>query len=1372
MRNNSMCKIISSAVIFALSITLAHTAAAQEVTLRAVQNPDNPSQLSVESSVPGFAALDNFEPNQYMAPLSEEPVVGRVKKAAGSRNLKHLSKAEKQELKREADDAHARIDAEKEKLSAKVRGLGIAADKIHKGNSIAANVSFLERITPAEAKLLRDNGVDLQPVPKMSVSLADSAPLIGAPIAWQHLDPEGYPTTGRGISVGIIDTGVDFTHPAFGSCTAAQFSSGQCARVPGGKNFLTPGALPIDDGYHGTHVAGIVGGALAPFKGIAPDVQLYAIKVCSGGGSCTYEAILGGIEYALDPNQDGDFSDHLDVINLSLGGAGNPDDVMSLAIDRAVEAGIVAIVAAGNTGPTAESIKSPGTARKAITVGATFPRTMTGGRFIGTLDDIASFSSRGPVVWNNGASTLNKPDLVAPGVMICAAESSAAAGYAECAAGYIPLSGTSMATPHVAGAAALLLQAYPAWTPALVLAALTNTAVQLKDPATGLPLPLAAQGAGRISVHSAIAAGLPGLAAELPAAVLLAGPEQSIKGTAAGADFASYVLTMSKVNSSEPAVEVGRGTTAVVNGVLATLDARNFASTEYLLTLTVYSASSSLRAYSSASVRNTFISSPISLTTATAEERQVFGIKEKIIVRGNAQAIGMTNYTLSVCAKPESLCANTPFSLSDGGASAVVNGVLGEFDPALIPGVRNGLYEIKLNVFRSDGAGEEAVALVTIDKDLRPGFPKPFSIIGAAANGRSLLHQPQLHDMNGDGKTEWLFSYGDLYSVRGNDLVPLPGWPRPVPDGDVVQVPMSVGDLDGDGRTDLLALGFSNRYAYRLSGTSLPVIGKPRSSGAFWSTFSARNVADLDGDGMAEVINSELWPLDIYGAAPEGWSAATNPTPPGSLHTYWSSSNAVGDIDRDGSPEVVAVSAPPAARLYVFSSQGRIKWSQPLAGAGSPSLYESDAFGTPVLADLNGDGYLDVVVYGREGPGQPGAFVYGFTHTGTPLPGFPVKLTATSAWGAVSANGNSVLAVGNVEGDAAPEIVLPISGCLVVLRSNGAISRNICRYDTGFSFYSVALANLDNDPESEIIAPPTMISGYIYGRNALYWLFTFNGDGTVVSGFPKPMHYLPDSWHFPVVDIDGDGKNELVTVIDEKFYVYNLEACTSTAEDWPMEGRTARHNYVYEPGTRLACGVSAPPPTPTPTATPTPTPAPTGTPTPTPTPAPAPTPGNFTLAVNVTVNGSPLAGAQVVLTTSQGEVVKHTSPNGLASFGTIAGPTAYTVKTSAPGYAFPDNNGTLSSNTVLFITGDAQQYTITVLALDRYKYPLTGVYIHAGSLGVKTTGWNGEVSFSAPYGTNYSISPLEGAYGFPMGNLSGTVYGNVIRVVLGEQMTY
>lgn len=476
---------------------------------------------------------------------------------------------------------------------------------------------------------------DVYPNLEVKALLMDSVTLINADKVWE-LDSEGNDCiqtgkeclTGKGVTIAIIDTGVDYTHPDLGGCSREQFLDKQCSKVVGGYDFVDNDDDPMDDSGHGTHVASTAAGN-GILKGVAPDASLYAYKVLDKYGQGYESDIIKAIERAVDLNQDTDFSDHLDIISMSLGsncyimgGYNNlcgPDDPISKAVDNAVEAGIVVTVAAGNSGPYKNTIGSPAAARNSISVGAnynynsiskvsrlkiikpnekeihsqfifysdyssneakeittelvnvkSFNEDVNGKialvkavdldnnwefvkkgpeaiilydygkvgdfssltipenvplvaifstdakdiikemesnsvvvnlKFDKMSSEIAAFSSRGPVIFENEEAKIIsqiKPDIVAPGLGICAAKYNIFAEHRKCYDNkHTQIEGTSMATPHVAGALALLKQSKPTWNPYQLKYAIRETAQDLgKD--------LHSQGYGMIDTESVI----------------------------------------------------------------------------------------------------------------------------------------------------------------------------------------------------------------------------------------------------------------------------------------------------------------------------------------------------------------------------------------------------------------------------------------------------------------------------------------------------------------------------------------------------------------------------------------------------------------------------------------------------------------------------------------------------------------------------------------------------------------------------------------------------------------------------------------------------------------------------------------------------
>jgi subtilisin family serine protease len=347
---------------------------------------------------------------------------------------------------------------------------------------------------------------------------AESDSKIGADQVWAQ-----FGTRGKGIVVAVIDTGIDYNHPALGGGFGPSF------RVIGGHDFVNDDDDPMDDFGHGTHVAGIIGGNGGGVLGVAPEVSFLAYKVLDASGDGLDSTILAGIERAADPNGDGNPADHADVANMSLGGVGTPDSPISKAVDTASAAGVVFCVAAGNSGAF-YTISSPANAPSAIAVGAT-----------DLNDNIASFSSEGPV---DGTFAI-KPEVVAPGVNIVSAKAGG---------GTLIESGTSMATPHVAGVAALIRSLHHDWSVSDIKAAIVETADILGND-------VMTEGGGRVD---ALSAALDDLVAT-PSTLSL-GLDDSVQATV------SITRQVSLSNRSSHTQSLALNMTGSRTGVSATVD--------------------------------------------------------------------------------------------------------------------------------------------------------------------------------------------------------------------------------------------------------------------------------------------------------------------------------------------------------------------------------------------------------------------------------------------------------------------------------------------------------------------------------------------------------------------------------------------------------------------------------------------------------------------------------------------------------------------------------------------------------------------------------------------------------------------------------
>jgi len=323
--------------------------------------------------------------------------------------------------------------------------------------------------TEATSKAARRLGDGIEKIwldAKVKASLDVSVPQIGAPEVWQS----GY--DGEGVKIAVLDTGVDAGHPDL------------AGKVAESQSFVPDQA--VQDGHgHGTHVAStIVGSGSASDgkrKGVAPGAELLVGKVLNNAGSGQASWIIAGMEWAARSGAK--------IVSMSLGGtASGPSDALSQSVDElSASTGTLFVVAAGNAGPYEQTIGTPGIADSALTVGA-----------VDKADKLAPFSSRGPRLGDSAV----KPEITAPGAAITAARASGTAMGTPVDANYTTAGGTSMATPHVSGAAALVAQAHPDWTGQQIKQALATTAKTNPDNS------VFEQGDGRVDAVRAVRQGV------------------------------------------------------------------------------------------------------------------------------------------------------------------------------------------------------------------------------------------------------------------------------------------------------------------------------------------------------------------------------------------------------------------------------------------------------------------------------------------------------------------------------------------------------------------------------------------------------------------------------------------------------------------------------------------------------------------------------------------------------------------------------------------------------------------------------------------------------------------------------------------------
>ena len=270
---------------------------------------------------------------------------------------------------------------------------------------------------------------------------------------------------GQGITVAIVDSGIAY-HEDFGGRATSRFVA--AVDMVNGMNIF------YDDLGHGTHVAGIIGGNGSIYRGIAPCCRYVSVKVLDRRGAGKLDNVISGLRWIEDNAGRYDIR----IVNISVGSPKDKsyDENSRLVgcVDRLWDMGLVVLVAAGNNGPARGSVGAPGISRKVITVGSLENEVNNNG------NSVSDYSGRGPTL-----SCIKKPDIVAPGSNIISCNNRGKR--------YTGKSGTSMSTPIVSGAVALLLSKNPQMTN-------REVKIRLKNRAVDMGLPHERQGWGMISI--------------------------------------------------------------------------------------------------------------------------------------------------------------------------------------------------------------------------------------------------------------------------------------------------------------------------------------------------------------------------------------------------------------------------------------------------------------------------------------------------------------------------------------------------------------------------------------------------------------------------------------------------------------------------------------------------------------------------------------------------------------------------------------------------------------------------------------------------------------------------------------------------------
>jgi len=964
------------------------------------------------------------------------------------------------------------------------------------------------------------------------------------------------------IIIAILDTGVDYTHEdlaeniwinededcdestdldgndIFGDCRGYDFVGGipleDCHEL---EDCELEDNDPMDFQGHGTHCAGISAAVTDNSIGIAgacPNCKIMAVRAGwsdpIGRGQLMTEDIIQGIYYATE-NQ-------ADIISMSFGGP--ESQAQKDVIDYAYSNGVVLVAAAGNEGSSWKSY--PAAYDNVIAVAATDYE-----------DYRAGFSQYGSWV-----------DVAVPGVDILSALPNN---------NYDLKSGTSMATPYVAGLAGLILSKNSVFTNEEVKNLLR----------TGVDIPLNADryiGTGRINSYKALqidSIPIANLDFSLDDILFSGAGTIDINGTAGGNNFSNYTLEYGKGIYPTDWTLVQEGNVPVTNSALGVFDTMSVIDGDYSLRLTS---------------RDSFGNESIDKALITINNNSITSSLGKIHRAGEIIEIKATVLVNADSYSVEYSSESDPFSWSNNGV--ILTGVafpasditIASWDTSFI--TEPDYYKIRVNIDMGQGVvGIMFIDNLYFDPNLKEGWPKRFKLVDHYETVNML---PVISDIDNDGFQDIVFIVGPnkvfAYKYDGTSL---PGFPAETPFipeektffGDNLPV---VGDLEGDGFEEIIFRGNSAVLDDKGNYVSIGVIyaydyqGNPVPGWPVFGDFRQNNspiILDLNNDGYSEIIVKGSKNTVVYDrngnllleiSTPENNGGLKNPgDQEHPCYGYMrciipNSSPAIGNFDDDAELEIIVIGtvnfqegpiASATTTIYVFNLNGSFVENWPVDIVAS-------VMSSPAIGDIDNDGE-DEIIFGalRAGESVVGnRGLYVFDRNGSIATGWP-QLTSFDVW--------SSPALGDLDEDGDLEIVVEADNNIYVFNHDGSVktSWSLNEYPFTASAMSPIIADIDNDGKLDILSR--------VGERILAW----NSNGVLINGFPKIL--LWENMPPEVEDIDNEGKLELISSSGADYdledglyntmYVWDLDDSAANKLEWPQFHHDAQHTGLYKKST-------------------------------------------------------------------------------------------------------------------------------------------------------------------------------------------------------------
>ena len=701
---------------------------------------------------------------------------------------------------------------------------------------------------------------------------------------------------------------------------------------------------------------------------------------------------------------------------------------------------------------------------------------------------------------------------------------------------YLRQAGTSMASPHVAGVAALIRASHPEFSAEQVRQTLKQSADDIGT--SGIDNQF---GAGRINATRSLTVTAP-LAAQLtgPVGKLSGLTQVEVTGSVGGAGLALWRLEFGAGTAPAAWTQITSSTSSA-SGVIANWNLSAVNDGTYTLHLVAQNATGQVF-----EDRLTVILDGLVITDPTPLKLNITRGGGLVTISGTCAAANFARYGIGIFGvNSNTWISNSAIVMPNDGYQPVHNGVLGTWNTAGAPADS---YIIYVTLIFTDSTSVYKSTRLIVDASLHQGWPKDVGILGNTFVRYGFTNHLDAYDIDGNGSKEIIIGYDNKVSIIDHNGNQLPGWPQsvdPQNSGAHLQISPAVSDLDNDGSPEILAANDQNQvFVFRSDGTQWA--GWPKNLG--WNGTNIV-VDDLTGDGTKEIIITTYYSVRVYNL-----SGLLLPGFP--LFTYAGNTPpAIGDVDGDGQKEIVFATLNGPTKLYMVKPNGTVMpgWPRninPLLGSNFV------AYSYPALGDLDGDGKLECVIGSNDGQ------VYALRYDGSNQPGWPRATKPVQV--------NSP-AIGDIDGDGLPEVIAGNDKFL----ENGAYTNYLfawhadgtplpnwpIKYDkqitmSSFGFGAPALVDLDQDGRADVIVSSDTTYNSSFAVNA------YKSDGTKVAGFPKPTM---DNGAFStnsvaVADFDNDGLLEVAWMdFNNQLYMWDVSAPGNAVAPWPMFQHDAAH---------------------------------------------------------------------------------------------------------------------------------------------------------------------------------------------------------------------